>query len=224
MELFRRLLDVDGTDTRVPWPDRLGELLAPGESVEAEVPVGDDAAVVVTGRRLLAFSPSLAGPNYVSVDRPNVDGVGLGARAPRAHLSRAASLGLLGIVGLVGGLVLDLDAVVGDVQFSSGAAERIGAGGLMGLLRTVLDLFALLDDIFLLGGAIAAIAAVGFVVAYVRGRTPTIVLEVAGDDDVHVPRPAEPRDATARIEAALGLRPPPDPGGPTAPSDQHREA
>ena len=44
-----------------------------------------------------------------------------------------------------------------------------------------------MDDALVLGGALAALAGLGAIGWYLQSRSPTIRIEVAGEDDIHLP-------------------------------------
>lgn len=199
----------DTVDPTVQWRDEVERLLYEGETVEETVEMAEGATVVVTSHRVLAFKPSLEGANFEQVDRPNVEGVSTGALAESDLLGRALQWGVIGLVLLAGGFLVNLDSLVGQVDLSSASAGRIGIGGFMGMMQTVMDLLALLDDGMRLFGAIFLLLAAVLVGVYVLTRDRTLVIRVAGNDDVHVPRPEAVTGIQERLEAALGLRPEP---------------
>jgi hypothetical protein len=191
------------------WRDEVDRLLYEGETVEERVELEEGATLVVTSHRVLAFKPSLEGPNFEQVDRPNVEGVSTGALADSDLLSSALQWGVIGIVLIAGGFLVNLDSLVGEVNLDTSSAGQIGIGGFMGMMQGVMDLLALLDDGMRLFGALFLLLAVVFVGVYVWGRERTLVIRVAGDEDVHLPRPPDVTDLQERLEIALGLRPEP---------------
>ena len=56
------------------WRERAEEMLYAGESVEETFEV-DDARILVTSHRVLAFTPGAEGATFQQADRPNVAGV-----------------------------------------------------------------------------------------------------------------------------------------------------
>lgn len=187
-----------------PGRGSVDELLYEGERVEGTVDL-DDGRVVVTTHRVLAFTPEFEGANFMDVDRPNVVGVAAGADAEPDHLLRGVKYGIIGL-GLIGaGLLIDFDAIVGDVQLGGAGSERVGIGGVLGLVRSLLGMIRELDELMQVFGALALVVSVVFFGVYLLTRDPTIAIEVAGDDDVHVPRPDE-RDVesiVSRLEDEL---------------------
>jgi hypothetical protein len=112
------------------WVDRADDLLFDGEAVEAEVAVGD-GGVVVTTHRVLAFTPDREGPNYRTVDRPNVEGVDLTTKGTWAFLERGLKALVAGIVLIGAGQLISLDDLIGGVSLdSAGAAGQLGMGGM----------------------------------------------------------------------------------------------
>lgn len=207
-----RVADAIGEPDADPrWAERLTDLLYDGESVVESVDLGD-ARVVVTSHRVLAFTPDADGIAFRQVDRPNVVAVTAGARTESSLLGRAGRWGVIGVVLLGAGLVLDMEALVGDVSMGGGAGSQIGVGGVLELVRTVLDLLGRLDEILAVAGVLVLALAGVAAVAYWLTRQPTFVIEVAGDDDVHLPRVGEEeavRDRLATAVAPADARPEP---------------
>jgi hypothetical protein len=79
------------------WRERAEEMLYAGESVEETFEV-DDARILVTGHRVLAFTPGADGATFQQADRPNVAGVSSGARAESGLLERGVRMGVIGVV------------------------------------------------------------------------------------------------------------------------------
>jgi len=218
-----RIADALGGDDPDPqWADRVQDLLYDGESVRERVAV-DDAQVVVTSHRVLAFTPDGDGPNFRQVERPNVAGVSTGATASGALLGRGVRWTAIGLVLLGFGTVVDFGAIVGDVDLSTGGTGAVGLGGVLGAVQGMLDLLRQLDAILQTLGALVVLLGVLVLGAYLRTRTPTLVVEVAGDaDDVHLPRPDDPAATVDRLDAAIFPDDRTTAGGPDR--DQHREA
>jgi hypothetical protein len=187
----------------VGWRDRVSELLYEGERVSESVEF-DDATVVVTGHRVLAFTPEMDGANFRTIDRPNVAGVDTGAQSERGLLERGVRYGVIGAVLLVAGLVVDFGSIVGSVDLTGSAASgRIGVGGIMGAMQGMLDLLRDLDRLLRLFGALAVLLALVVLGVYWYTREPTLVIEVAGDDDVHVPRSTGASECVQRLQTAV---------------------
>jgi hypothetical protein len=185
------------------WRERVRDLLYEGESVREAVAL-DSARVVVTSHRVLAFTPDADGANFHQVDRPNVEGVEAGARAEAGLLERTVKVGVVGVVLLGAGVYLDFESLLGDVNLAGGdAAGRIGIGSVLGPLQGLLDLLRNLDQYLLLSGALALVLAAVLGGAYWYLRDRTLVVEVAGGEDIHVPRPDGDADAADRLERAI---------------------
>lgn len=195
------------------WGDRLDDLLYDGESVEETVRV-DDARVVVTSHRVLTFTPDMEGANFQAVERPNVVGVRNGADSAVNHLIRGVKWTILGIIMVAAGLMVDLDGIVGSVDLQTESTQGMGVGGVLGLVQQMLALIRQVDMILQVIGALAMLAGVAVLAYYVVTRDPTLVLEVSGDDDLHVPRPSDDTVAD-RLEGIIAPGPdvPPDAGG-----------
>jgi len=203
------------------WRDRIEGLLYEGEAVVETVEL-DGASVVVTSHRVLAFTPDLEGPNFRGVERPNVTGVSAGARAEAALLERTVKFGVVGAVLVVAGQVVDFGGIVGDVDLSGGqAAGQVGIGGILGPLQSMLDVLRNLDGYMQVAGALALLLAVVLGGVYWYLRESTLVVEVEGENDLHVPRPDD--DGVAqRLERAIALDPSQGDGGPAG--DRTRSA
>jgi hypothetical protein len=180
--------------------DRVEDLLYDGESVRESVDL-DDARVVVTSHRVLAFTPEMDGANFQQADRPNVEGVGTGARTESRLLEPGLRIGVVGVVLLGTGLVVDFGSLVGSVDLGGGAGG-VGIGGMLGPVRSLLGLVRDLDQYLQLFGALALLLAVGILSVYWYLREPTLTIAVAGSEDIHVPR-VDDAAAVDRIERAL---------------------
>lgn len=196
----------DGSAATVDWRARTQDLLFEGETVEEAVDVGETGHVVVTSHRVLTFTPTLEGPNFQQVDRPNVDGVSTGTRSNGDHFLHAVEYGLVGALLIGVGMMVDFGSMIGDVSVDGSAASRIGVGNVIGMLQGLLDLLEMLDQILLLVGLALVLVGLVFGWLFVRSRDYAIVLEIAGEDDLYLPRP--PVDAgpdVERLERALGF-------------------
>lgn len=186
------------------WRERAEELLYAGESIEETVEI-DDAGVLVTSHRVLAFTPEAEGATFQQADRPNVASVSSGARAESALLERGVRMGVIGAVLVVAGAVLDFGAIVGDVDLTGGeAAGQVGLGGILGTLGTMLAVLRNLDQYMQLVGALLLLLGVVLVGVYWHLREPTLVIEVEGDEDIQVASPASGTEAIVdRLERAI---------------------
>lgn len=202
---FSALFAEEGPDSR--WSEHLTDLLYDGESVVESIDVAD-ARVVVTSHRVLAFTPDAEGAAFRQVDRPNVVGVSTGARGEDHLLSRGVRWGVVGVVLLGAGLLIDMDSIVGDVSLGGGAGSQIGVGSVLGMVRTVLDLLRRLDEFLAIGGALVVFLAAVAVGAYFLTREPTYVIEVAGEEaDVDLLRGDADPTVRERLEAAIAPGP-----------------
>ncbi|MEF8782540.1 MAG: hypothetical protein V5A39_06190 [Haloarculaceae archaeon] len=182
--------------------DRVEDLLYDGETVRETVDL-EAGQVVVTSHRVLAFTPGTNGANFRQADLPNVEGVGFGAETEANLLERAIRFGVVGVVLAGFGVVVDFGSIVGDVDLTGGeAAGKIGIGGMLGSIQTLLGLIRSLDQYMQLFGAVALLLAALFLGVYWYLREPTLVVEVAGEDDIHVPRTDRDVDVVSRLERA----------------------
>jgi hypothetical protein len=185
------------------WQRRVDDLLYDGESVRETIDI-DTARVVVTSHRVLAFTPEMDGENFTQADRPNVAGVETGAEANANLLERGVRYGVIGAVLVATGLIVDFGSILGDVEFDAGAAQEVGAGGLIGLTRTLLGIMTQLDFLLRVFGGLAIFLAAVLLGVYWFEREPTLVIALAGDDsDIRLPRPDDIESARSRLEAAI---------------------
>jgi hypothetical protein len=185
------------------WRNRVEDLLYSGESITETVDF-DSARVVVTSHRVLTFDPDGDGPAFRQVDRPNVEGVSTGAESETDLLERGARTLVIGIVLIGAGFVVDFESIVGDVNLGGQSSQQLGLGGVMGTLQSLLGLITQLDYLMRVFGALALFLSVVFFSVYWFTRDPTLVVEVAGDDDIQLPRPSERADEYAgRLEALI---------------------
>lgn len=185
------------------WADRVDELLYEGERVRESVDV-DDARVVVTTHRVLAFTPTDgSGPNYRAIDLPNVTRVTAGGESDGEALQQAIVWGVFGIVLVGGGIAFEMGSLFSLPEtLESGAVG--GTGGIVSGFRTLVSLLSLLDEAVAVVGVGAL--AVGAVSAYryLDSREHVVTLAVAGDDDVRLPvtgASTDPSTASPHAEA-----------------------
>lgn len=177
-----------GRDERA-WAGAVEDLLFDGESVRNEVRLGD-SRVVVTTHRLLAFTPSADGENYRQVDLPNVADVRAGHVGEENLLMQAVRMFLYGGILLGVGLFVDFGAFVPTDAFSGGtaAAGQVGIGGLLGVMQSMLELIARIDDFARMIGALLLAFGAFVVVVYLLTRDRVLEIGVAGDgEDITVP-------------------------------------
>lgn len=211
MRLRERLAAVTGDEEGIDasqWTDRVEELLYEGERVEETVDV-DPARIVVTSHRVITITPELAGANFRDVERPNVVGVSRGAEASGDLLVRGVKWTVIGLLLMGAGTLIDFGGIVGSVSFDGSAGGQIGIGGVLGFVQGLLDLIRQLDEIMLVLGALATLFGIVVLGVYLWTRDPTVAIEVAGDEDLHVPRPDDER-VTERLRTAVAPPGPPD--------------
>lgn len=169
------------------WQDRVDQLLYEGEAVEDSVDL-DTATLVITSHRVMAFTPEADGANFRGVERPNVGGAAHGSRDRKTFLWYAGQAGLAGLALILVGLLIDFDAMVSGVDLGIESTAGLGIGGILQMVQQLLALVAMLDEISQLLGALLLLVAAGLLGLYAWTREPTIVVEVAGEDDIHLPR------------------------------------
>jgi len=183
------------------WAGQLDELLYEGEEVRERLTAGD-GHVVVTSHRILAFTPTLRGANFRQVDRPNVVGVEPGSHAPWGLLRYGLAVGVGGVVLVLAGALFDPASVIGQPALDAAATAGAGLDGVFELVELLFAIVLLLD-VLLWGLGLVALATAGVLLGvYWYLRTPTLVIKVAGNDDIHVPRPPDAAEAAVRLEAA----------------------
>ena len=188
------------------WSERVEDLLYEGETIEEKVTV-DTATVFVTSHRVLAFTPELEGDNFRQVDRPNVEGVTLESGGESRFGRLGARAALYGLILIVVGFFLPIDSLVGGFGIPS-ATGRLGVGGVLGLLRSMLDLLRSLDDIMMSFGALLLLFALVPLGVYLWSRERNLVIEAAGEDgSIRLPAPAAEADALAN-ELEVAILPP----------------
>lgn len=185
------------------WKQRVEDLLYESESVEEVFDI-DSSRVVVTSHRVLAFTPEMDGQNFTQVERPNVTGVATGAQGKTALAGRSIRWGIYGLLLVFAGLLFDFERYVGGLSFDSEAAGETGAGGIVGIAQSMLNVMAQLDELMQVVGALLILVAVAMFAVYWLLRVPTLVIRVAGDvDDIHLYRPEDAESLITRMEAAI---------------------
>jgi len=170
------------------WQDRVEELLYDGEVVERQADIGT-ARVVVTSHRVLVFTPEMSGEDLRQVNQPNVIGLERSSLTEDALLTRSLRIGVWAVLLLGARALFDFGSLIGGVDLTGQGTGELGLGGTLEGVQRMLDLLALLDELLLAAGAIAALAAVVILGLFWHRRTPTLAITVAGGEDVHVPRP-----------------------------------
>ncbi|MCU4717468.1 hypothetical protein [Halapricum hydrolyticum] len=170
------------------WSDRVEELLYDGETVAERVEVGT-AAVVVTSHRVLAFTPERDGPNFQQADRPNVTGVSVESGGDSTFLRYAVRATIYGLVLIVAGLLLPLDAILSDVAMPESTGQ-LGIGGVLGLFEQLLSLLRNLDEFMQLAGALLLLFAIVPFGVYLWSRERSLVIDLAeADESIRLPAP-----------------------------------
>ena len=187
------------------WRQQVQQLLYDGEDVRETVEY-DASTVVVTTHRVLAFTPDGGGANFRQVDRPNVESVSTGAESRAGLLERAVRYGIVGAVLVVAAQFVNLDGLVGGVDLTPSTSE-LGIGSVLGPLQGLLNLLAQLDQFLQLFGALALLLSAVLLGGYWYTHEATLVIAVAGGEDIHLPRPTDADGQIARLERALSPSP-----------------
>lgn len=192
------------------WEHQVEEMLYEGESV-SETFALDSARVVVTSHRVLTFTPEMDGAHFEQVERPNVTRVRRSAVGESENIARGVKYGVIGLVLFVAGSMIDFGGIVGDVNLDSEGAGQLGIGGTLGMINQMLAFIAQIDDLMRTFGLLALFLAVVMFGVYALTREATFVLEVAGGEDVHLPRPEDAQETLLQLEAAIAGQEAPDP-------------
>jgi hypothetical protein len=181
------------------WSDRARKRLRHGETIEESVAVGDNG-VVVTNQRVLSFTPAGDRANFRAVERPNVESISQRTIGDAEWLEYVGKAGLVGLVCVPLGLLVDFGSLLSIGDVSTDGAGQIGVGGMVGMLKSMSSLLGMLDDALLVAGLLGLTFALGALGMYVQSRTPTLLIEVAGDaEDVHVVSSEDRDDAVSRL-------------------------
>ena len=183
------------------WSEHVDELLDEGERVRHRVDL-EGATVVVTNRRVLAFRPDEDGPNYRSVERPNVTRASVETDSAPGRLVWATLCLFPGLGLLLLGTTTDLAALADGYAGTTGDPTGVADAALEGL-AVVLTVF---DLSIIAAGAVLVVVAVAFFAGYVRSRTRRLVLRVSGREDVSLPVTDADLEAerTVALEEAIG--------------------
>jgi len=193
----------DNMEAMTRWSDEARQRLRDGERIETTVPFGDNA-VVVTDQRVFAFTPEGEGTNYRVVERPNVEAVGLGMVGETGWLRYALKGSVVGAVGIGIGLTTEFGSLFTLGGVGSDGPVRIEFGGLLEGLQTVVDLLGYLDEGLLVLGGLGVAVALTTLGVFVQSRDHTLVVAVAGDEDIHVPAPRDSEDERDELRRVLG--------------------
>ncbi|MBX0287235.1 hypothetical protein [Haloarcula salinisoli] len=200
------------------WVEQARSLLHNNESIREEVRIGS-GGVVVTNQRLLVFTPGQPGANFRQVDRPNVESVERRTSGDRKFLMPGLKAGIVGLTMVAFGYAFNFDDFAEGIALDSGtgAAGAVGVGGLLGLIQTAIELFALFDELLrIFGGLALAFSAVALGV-YVWSREDQLVVSVAGEGKIELPATDDVDDALLdRLRTAIqpgGAAPAATPGG-----------
>lgn len=183
------------------WESRIEQLLYEGEEVRVQVG-GADVQVVVTTHRVLAFQPEEEGPRFRAVDLPNVEGVSRTITGPTEWLVQGGKWLLVGIVLVAGGVIADFEGMLIGPDLQEGMGQ-VGLGGLLSLFALLRTFIALIDDLLLLGGLVAAIAGLAGIGWYLYTRRESIVIAVSGEEDIVLPADSLTGPAISKVASAV---------------------
>lgn len=159
-------------------------LLQDGERRLDEVSIRD-AQVTVTDRRLIAITPGRDPPRR-AIDRANVTAIGVRTRRTGGSLWVAGQWALLGILLVAVPRFIAFEGLVRPVEPRPGSS----LSGIFELANAITGAFALLDEAFLVVGALALAWAAWRLVGYLRARERNLEVTVAGGEPLFLPVPA----------------------------------
>ncbi len=186
------------------WSEHVDELLYDGERVKRRVDL-EGATFVVTNDRVLVFTEGGDGPNYWTVERPNVARISVETEDSLVPLVWGTIVLFLALGVLLLAMTYDLASIADnfDVEDTTGIAG--------GALETVETLLTVFDLTVLAIGLLLLLVAVAFFVQYVRSRSRRLILRVSGDDDISVPVSDDDLEADREIVLQEAIAPGPGP-------------
>ncbi|PCR91728.1 hypothetical protein [Natrinema ejinorense] len=191
------------------WSDHVAELCHEGEFVVHRADL-EDATLVVTNQRVLAFTPDAAEPKFRHADRPDVGTVSVETDTPLRRLCLGAVAAVVG-VGLLELTRAGSFATAVPTVDLEGSRTMPGATQLtrvveaaLGALETAL---VVLEGGLLLLGIVALVAASVFVTSVLRSRSKRLVVRVSGGTDIEVPIGDAAIDAGAVEDLERAIRP-----------------
>lgn len=181
---------------------RLTDLLFEGETVEEEIALSH-GTVAVTSHRVVALTGEGDDERLAHADLPNVRETELRTRGRVKYLEWAARCGVVGILLLGGGVLLQTNAMfqtLTQVQLAEGQA----VAGVGELVSTVAAWLSMLNLLLVFAGLLVTATAVGLVGLYFNTRDRELVIEVADRDPIRVPVGEEEGSrAVSRLKGAL---------------------
>ncbi|OAQ52945.1 hypothetical protein HTG_08945 [Natrinema mahii] len=189
-------------DRAAAWTDRVEQLCDEGERIDHRADL-EAATLVVTNRRLLAFTPDRSGRNFRAVERPNVGTVTVESTDRLAWLVLSLAAAVVGV-----GLLEASRATLGDlVPVGLPSAPALPpVSDLAGAVREGVGTALLVLEWGAVALALTALLfAVVFAVGYVRSRSRRLVIRVSGGADLAVPitDTAVEDGVVADLEAAI---------------------
>ncbi|ELY43908.1 hypothetical protein [Natronorubrum tibetense] len=186
------------------WSEHVDELLYDGERVKRRVDL-EGATFVVTNDRVLVFTEGGDGPNYWTVERPNVARVSVETEDSLVPLVWGTIVLFLALGVLLLAMTYDLASLADGFDVE----DATGIGG--SALETVETLLTVFDLTVLAIGLLLLLIAVAFFVQYVRSRSRRLILRVSGDDDISVPVSDDDLEADREIVLQEAIAPGPGP-------------
>ncbi|OLZ42523.1 hypothetical protein A6E15_16830 [Natrinema saccharevitans] len=194
-------------DRAAAWTDRVEQLCDEGERIAHRADL-EAATLVVTNRRLLAFTPDRGGRNFRAVDRPNVGTVAVESTDRLAWLGLSLAAAFVGVGLLEAARAVSLGDLVPVEPPSAPALPPVS--DLVGAVREGVGTALLVLEWGAVALAVTALVlAVALFGAYVRSRSRRLVIRVSGGADLAVPvtDTAVEDGVVADLEAAIRPNP-----------------
>lgn len=190
-------------DRTAAWTDRVEQLCDEGETIDHRADL-EAATLVVTNRRLLAFTPDRGDRNFRAVDRPNVGTVTVESTDRLAWLGLSLAAAFVGVGLLEATRAVSLGDLVPDGVPSAPALPPVS--DLVGAVREGVGTALLVLEWGAVALALSALVlAVVLAAAYVRSRSRRLVIRVSGGTDLAIPvtDSAVEDGVVADLEAAI---------------------
>lgn len=196
-------LDVGASDSMLgTWSEHVDQLLDEGERERHRVDL-ERATVVVTNRRVMAFTPDEEGANYRVVERPNVARVSVETDSAPGRLVWATLSVLFGTGLLLLATATDLAGLAEGAAGSTGDPTGV-ADAALAALATALTVF---DLSILAASGLLLVVGTALFVSYARSRSQRLVLRVSGGDDVALPVTDADLEAGRAVALQEAIRP-----------------
>lgn len=181
---------------------RLTDVLFEGETVEEEIALSR-GTVAVTSHRVVALTGEGDDERLAHADLPNVRETELRTRGRVEYLEWAARCGVVGILLLGGGVLLQTNAMFQTLA-QTRFADSPAMAGVGDLVSTVAAWLSMLNLLLVFAGLLVTAGAVALVGLYLNTRNRELVIEVVDRDSIRVPVGQEEGNrAISRLKGVL---------------------